>query len=58
VTAGGQLTIYASPPGWTLRSVAEREQLGVMIRGKWKYNTFGAMKQKNLLCDSSEYKQN
>ena len=37
------------PPGWTLRSVAERGQLGVMIRGKWQYNTFGAMKQNTLL---------
>ena len=28
VSAGGRLTINASPPGWTLRSVAEREQFG------------------------------
>ena len=28
VSAGGRLTITASPPGWTLRSVAEREQFG------------------------------
>ena len=38
--------------------VAEREQLDVVIRGKGQYNTFGAMKQKNLLCDSPKYKQN
>jgi len=31
VSAGGRLTIYASPPGWTLRSFAGREQLGVII---------------------------
>ena len=35
VSTGGRPTIYASPSGWTLRSVPEREQLGVMIRGKW-----------------------
>ena len=28
VSAGGRLTINASPPGWTLRSVDEREQFG------------------------------
>ena len=28
VSAGGRLTINASPPGWTLRSVTEREQFG------------------------------
>jgi hypothetical protein len=28
VSAGGRLTINASPPGWTLRSVADREQFG------------------------------
>ena len=28
VSAGGRLTINASPPGWTLRSVAERGQFG------------------------------
>ena len=33
--AGGLLTINACPPGRTLRSVAEREYLGVMLRGKW-----------------------
>ena len=27
-SAGGRLTVSASPPGWTLRSVAEREQFG------------------------------
>jgi len=35
VSAGGRLTTNASPPGWTPRSVAEQEQLSVMIRGKW-----------------------
>jgi len=28
VSAGGRLTINASPPGWTLWSIAEREQFG------------------------------
>jgi hypothetical protein len=28
VSAGGRLTINASPPGWSLRSVAEWEQFG------------------------------
>ena len=54
----GRLTINVSSPARTLRSVAEQEQLGVMVRGKWLYSTFGAMKQKTLLIDSSEYKQN
>ena len=52
----GGIIISASSPARTLRSVAAREQLGVMVRGKWLYNTFGAMKQKTLLIDSSEYK--
>jgi len=58
VSAGGRLTINVSSPARTLGSVAEREQLGVMARGKWLYKTFGAMKKKILLIDSSEYKQN
>ena len=56
VSAGREQAINASSPARTLRSVAEREQLGVKVRGKWLYNTFGAMKQKALLTDSSEYK--
>ena len=51
VSEGGRLTINASPPGWTLRSVAEREQFGV-IRGKYLYNTFGAMKQEFIKLTS------
>jgi len=53
VSAGGQQAINASSPARTLRSVAEREQLGVMVRGKWLYNTFGAMKQKTLMTPRS-----
>jgi len=33
VSAGGRQAINASSPARTLRSVAEREQLGVMVRG-------------------------
>ena len=45
VSAGGRLTINASPPGWRLRSVAEREQFGCGDRGNYLYHTFDAMKQ-------------
>jgi len=51
----GGLIINVPSPARTLRSVAEREQLGVMVRGKWLNNTFGAMKKKTVLIDSSEY---
>jgi len=33
VSAGGRQAINASSPARTLRSVAELEQLGVMVRG-------------------------
>jgi len=49
VSAGGRQAINVPSPARTLRSVAEREQLGVMVRGKWLYNTFGAMKQKDFI---------